>query len=270
MQCALLIIVIFDGHSLWRANLQPTSGGSVWYPIPYAGCVRFQPWLFLFFGRCRPVSGWQTLALCCSSVVIIIVISHHHQITTTTSLHRSGKNPTPASRSRCCCLHFSISLHAVVDMWKRVQGAHPLTLPFNIPVYCSRNYVLLLTVDAETAGRWFHGPRVACRRHALLVEGACVRVCVVLGAWRFRFLVLLLWNLSSVTSLYFGRPWVWPHPISEDCMFLGTQRVLLALMTLILFLHDSRETPETAVSLLHQKRLGSGSEPTKEKIKLLK
>ena len=26
-----------------------------------------------------------------------------------------------------------------------------------------------------------------------------------------------------------------------------------------LFLHDSRETPETAVSLLHQKRLGSGS-----------
>ena len=37
-----------------------------------------------------------------------------------------------------------------------------------------------------------------------------------------------------------------------------------------LFLHDSRETPETAVSLLHQKRLGSGSEPTKEKIKLLK
>ena len=38
----------------------------------------------------------------------------------------------------------------------------------------------------------------------------------------------------------------------------------------ILFLHDSRETQETAVSLLHQKRLGSGSEPTKEKIKLLK
>ena len=36
-----------------------------------------------------------------------------------------------------------------------------------------------------------------------------------------------------------------------------------------LFLHDSRETPETAVLLLHQKRLGSGSEPTKEKIKLL-
>ena len=37
-----------------------------------------------------------------------------------------------------------------------------------------------------------------------------------------------------------------------------------------LFLHDSRDCPETAVSLLHQKRLGSGSEPTKEKIKLLK
>ena len=29
-----------------------------------------------------------------------------------------------------------------------------------------------------------------------------------------------------------------------------------------LFLHDSRDCPETAVSLLHQKRLGSGSEPT--------
>ena len=28
------------------------------------------------------------------------------------------------------------------------------------------------------------------------------------------------------------------------------------------FLHDSRDCPETAVSLLHQKRLGSGSEPT--------
>ena len=38
----------------------------------------------------------------------------------------------------------------------------------------------------------------------------------------------------------------------------------------VLFLHDSRDCPETAVSLLHQKRLGSGSEPTKEKIKLLK
>ena len=38
----------------------------------------------------------------------------------------------------------------------------------------------------------------------------------------------------------------------------------------LLFLHDSRDCPETAVSLLHQKRLGSGSEPTKEKIKLLK
>ena len=38
----------------------------------------------------------------------------------------------------------------------------------------------------------------------------------------------------------------------------------------ILFLHDSRDCPETAVSLLHQKRLGSGTEPTKEKIKLLK
>ena len=34
-----------------------------------------------------------------------------------------------------------------------------------------------------------------------------------------------------------------------------------------LFLHDSRDCPETAVSLLHQKRIGSGSEPTKEKIK---
>ena len=39
---------------------------------------------------------------------------------------------------------------------------------------------------------------------------------------------------------------------------------------LALILHDSRETPETAVSLLHKKRLVSGSEPTKEKIKLLK
>ena len=38
----------------------------------------------------------------------------------------------------------------------------------------------------------------------------------------------------------------------------------------VLFLHDSRDCPETDVSLLHQKRLGSGSEPTKEKIKLLK
>ena len=38
-----------------------------------------------------------------------------------------------------------------------------------------------------------------------------------------------------------------------------------------LFLHDSRDCPETAVSLLHQKRLGSGSEPTNtQKIKLLK
>ena len=34
-------------------------------------------------------------------------------------------------------------------------------------------------------------------------------------------------------------------------------------------MHDSRDCPETAVSLLRQKRLGSGSEPTKEKIKLL-
>ena len=40
--------------------------------------------------------------------------------------------------------------------------------------------------------------------------------------------------------------------------------------SIILFLHDSRDCPETAVSLLHQKRLGSGSERTKEKIKLLK
>ena len=39
----------------------------------------------------------------------------------------------------------------------------------------------------------------------------------------------------------------------------------MQLREIILFLHDSRETPETAVSLLHQKRLGSGSEPTKDK-----
>ena len=32
-----------------------------------------------------------------------------------------------------------------------------------------------------------------------------------------------------------------------------------------LFLHDSRDCPETAVSLLHQKRLGSGSEPTNKR-----
>ena len=44
----------------------------------------------------------------------------------------------------------------------------------------------------------------------------------------------------------------------------------LAVYSRVLFLHDSRDCPETAVSLLHQKRLGSGSEPTKEKIKLLK
>ena len=42
------------------------------------------------------------------------------------------------------------------------------------------------------------------------------------------------------------------------------------LLMMMLFLHDSRDCPETAVLLLHQKRLGSGSEPTKEKIKLLK
>ena len=45
---------------------------------------------------------------------------------------------------------------------------------------------------------------------------------------------------------------------------------LKVMIIIIIFLHDSRDCPETAVSLLHQKRLGSGSEPTKEKIKLLK
>ena len=39
-------------------------------------------------------------------------------------------------------------------------------------------------------------------------------------------------------------------------------RKLLGEKNYILFLHDSRDCPETAVSLLHQKRLGSGSEPT--------
>ena len=43
----------------------------------------------------------------------------------------------------------------------------------------------------------------------------------------------------------------------------GLSRVLVVYYAVVaLFLHDSRETPETAVSLLHQKRLGSGSEPT--------
>ena len=50
----------------------------------------------------------------------------------------------------------------------------------------------------------------------------------------------------------------------------GKAELPLNNSTLVLFLHDSRDCPETAVSLLHQKRLGSGSEPTKEKIKLLK
>ena len=35
---------------------------------------------------------------------------------------------------------------------------------------------------------------------------------------------------------------------------------------IILFLHDLRDCPETAVSLFHQKRLGSGSEPTAQHI----
>ena len=39
-------------------------------------------------------------------------------------------------------------------------------------------------------------------------------------------------------------------------------------LLLVLFLHDSRDCPETAVSLLHQKRLGSGSEPTNKQDKL--
>ena len=55
-------------------------------------------------------------------------------------------------------------------------------------------------------------------------------------------------------------------PCAEKCQLY----VPHFTVNVILFLHDSRETPETAVSLLHQKRLGSGSEPTKEKIKLLK
>ena len=57
------------------------------------------------------------------------------------------------------------------------------------------------------------------------------------------------------------------HPEGMVVKHVG---VFLYLLNLILFLHDSRDCAETAVSLLHQKRLGSGSEPTKEKIKLLK
>ena len=58
--------------------------------------------------------------------------------------------------------------------------------------------------------------------------------------------------------------------ISDNAWNCHIRYQIASYRYLILFLHDSRETPETAVSLLHQKRLGSGTEPTKEKIKLLK
>ena len=51
----------------------------------------------------------------------------------------------------------------------------------------------------------------------------------------------------------------------EVSLHLRSERLLFSII-IILFLHDSRDCPETAVSLLNQKRLGSGSEPTKENI----
>ena len=83
--------------------------------------------------------------------------------------------------------------------------------------------------------------------------------------WRIGLMQRLPIFSSGAVVKCWGSWILWrecPHVI----VFLHALLLLLLLRT-VFFLHDSRDCPETAVSLLHQKRLGSGSEPTKEKIK---